>query len=326
MKREKMAIIPVFLPWMGCVNRCIYCNEQAITGYDYLNYKDQTILTQLDRFVSFQLNAIKPNKKIQIAFFGGSFSNAPHEMQERFLRWAHTYIEKGLIDSIRISTRPDSIDEQEIRLLQQYHCESIELGVQSFNDDVLKKNNRGHNAMTAVTAIQNLAVAGFEIGIHLMTGLYGSNNTIDEQSVRKAFAMLPDSIRIHPTLVLKDTPLEKLYLKGLYVPLKLREAVEELGKTIRKARNTTVTLNRIGLFIPNELRSSVVAGPYHPALGDMARIMANVLEVKDQLSISDGVSVPKKTYEGFKSHRGFFDPYVKEAMLSGRIRYSEVNE
>jgi len=326
LKNKKMAVIPVFLPWMGCVNRCIYCNEQAITGYDYLNYKDQEILSQLDRLVNQQLKEIKPNKKIQLAFFGGSFSNAPSEIQERFLKWANTYIIKGLIDSIRISTRPDSIDEHEIRLLQQYHCESVELGVQSFDDEVLRKNNRGHDALAAVKAIKCLSDAGFEIGIHLMTGLFGSNNTLDEQSYRKALAMNPATIRIHPTLVLKDTPLEKLYLKDLYVPLELRATVEELGKYIRLAWETPVKLNRIGLFVPDTLLSSVVAGPYHPALGDLARIMAAVLEVKDRLATNDVVRVSKSTYEGFKSHRGFFEPYVKEEILSGRIRYSEVNE
>lgn len=319
MKKKKLAIIPVFLPWMGCKNRCIYCNENAVTGYDVLNYQDHNILDQLDKYVKENLTRSAAEKKIQIAFFGGSFSNAPIPLQEKFLRWANRFVKNGAVDSIRISTRPDGITNDEIELFRKYHCQSVELGIQSFNDDVLAKNNRGHDSLVAIKAVKDLLSQGIETGVHLMTGLYGSCKEADEVSFKMGLSLNPHSMRVHPTLVLKDTPLEKLYLQGKYKPLGLRDAVETLGKYLLLSRSTQVTLNRIGLFIPHDLTASVVAGPYHPAIGDMAHQMANVLEVKALLEKNDQVIVNKQIYDGFKSHKGFFDPYVKKEMETERI-------
>src|SRR6056297_506047 len=309
---KKMVIIPVFLPWMGCSNRCIYCNEKAITGCNYLNDKDPDILEKLDKLVMDHLAHIRGDGRVQIAFFGGSFSNAPYTVQESFLKWAHTYIQNGIVDSLRISTRPDGITGKEIDLFKQYHCESVELGVQSFSDEVLMKNNRGHDSKVAQEAINALISAKIETGVHLMTGLFGSTRKLDLDSFNKGLSLNPDSMRVHPTLVLKDTPLEQLFLKGNYKPLQLREAVEELGEFILLSRATRVKLNRIGLFIPNELVSSIVAGPYHPAIGDMAHIMAEILEVKALLLERGEVMVDKKTYDRFKAHRGFFNRYIQD--------------
>ena len=320
MKVKKLAIIPVFLPWMGCSNRCIYCNERAVTGYDLLNDQDPGIMEQLDRMVKEHLRGIKGDKKVQIAFFGGSFSNAPFSLQEKFLSWADAYIKMGAVDSIRVSTRPDGITAPEIELLKLYHCETVELGVQSFDEAVLKKNNRGHDAPTAIKAVKALLSSRIETGVHLMTGLYGSDRERDDKSFKMALSLKPDSMRVHPTLVLKDTPLEHLYRKRVYKPLELREAVEQLGEYLLWASSAGVMLNRIGLFIPYELESAVVAGPYHPAIGDMARTMAKVLEVKARLSENDGAFVEKKTFEAFKTHKGFFDVYVKSEVESGRIK------
>ncbi len=317
--KKKITIIPVFLPWMGCCNRCIYCNEHAVTGYDLLNYQDHDIFEQLDDYVKEHLTHINGKRTIQIAFFGGSFSNAAIPLQERFLKWASRYIKKGAVDSIRISTRPDGINEEEIRLLKHYHCKSVELGVQSFNDVVLAKNNRGHDSLVAIKAVKALLSAGIETGVHLMTGLYGSFKEADDASFKMGLSLNPHSMRVHPTLVLKNTVLEKLYLNGKYKPLDLREAVETLGKYILWSRSTQVKLNRLGLFIPHDLTTSVIAGPYHPAIGDMARQMANVLEVKALLKENDQVIVDKRTYDGFKTHKGFFEPYLKNEMETDKI-------
>ncbi len=315
-----MAIIPVFLPWMGCSNRCIYCNEKAVTGNDHLNEHDLDIMKKLDKLMNDHLSFNKGDKKKQIAFFGGSFSNAPVPLQEKFLRWANDYIHKGAVHSIRISTRPDGITEREIELLKRYRCESVELGVQSFNDDVLIKNNRGHDVSTAVKAVKTLLSANIETGVHLMTGMYGSNCELDDASFKKGLSLNPDTIRVHPTLVLKETALERLYLSGLYKPLDLREAVVQLGKYLLWTASTAVKLNRIGLFVPHELETSIIAGPYHPAIGDMAYTMAKVLEVKDKLKKCEQVIVDKKTYERFQAHKGFFDVYLKSEIESGRIK------
>jgi len=127
---------------MGCTNRCIYCNEIAVTGYNHLNFEDKHILEKLNQEVDESLKYASADKKRQIAFFGGSFSNTNVDIQKKFLDWAYAYIKNGTVDSIRLSTRPDGITDEIVRLYKRYQVESIELGVQSFFDDVLKKNNR----------------------------------------------------------------------------------------------------------------------------------------------------------------------------------------
>jgi len=323
---KKLFIIPVFLPWMGCSNRCIYCNENAVTGYDYLNYKDNDILEKLDKVVLDSL-AYAKQRTVQIAFFGGSFSNSQIRLQEKFLTWAKQYIDRGEVDSIRISTRPDGINEKTIDLFKKFRCKSVELGVQSFDEGVLLKNNRGHDCLSAVNAIVALKNANIETGVHLMTGLYGSDKEKDLASLNQALSLKPDSLRIHPTVVLKNTPLEKLYQNGSYTPLSLRECVEELGKYILLANAQGVVINRIGLFIPDKLTSSVVGGPYHPALGDMARIMSNVIKTKAIVKEKGKAHVEKKTFDSFKSHHGFFIEYLKKELESGSIEcYQEVSK
>lgn len=317
---KKLFIIPIFLPWMGCSNRCIYCNENAVTGYDYLNYKDSDILEKLDKVVLDSLPYAR-QRRVQIAFFGGSFSNSQISLQEKFLNWAKTYIDKGEVDSIRISTRPDGIHEKTINLFNKYTCNTVELGIQSFDDTVLLKNNRGHDAVSAVNAVRALKKAKIETGVHLMTGLYGADKTKDLASFKQALSLEPDSLRIHPTIVLKDTPLEKLYQNGSYTPLTLRESIEELGKYVLISDCEGIKINRIGLFIPDKLTSSVVAGPYHPALGDMARIMSKIFKTKAIVNEKGKACVDKKIFDSFKSHHGFFIKYVKKELESGSIEY-----
>jgi histone acetyltransferase (RNA polymerase elongator complex component) len=319
LSEKKLFIIPVFLPWMGCSNRCIYCNETAVTGYNHLNYQDDDILKKLDIEVEESLKYASVDKKKQIAFFGGSFSNAKLKIQKKFLDWAYSYISEGRIDSIRLSTRPDGIDGGIIKLYQKYRVESVELGVQSFFDDVLTKNNRGHDAQSSINSIKLLKAAGMETGVHLMLGLYGSDSEKDRRSFDIACSLQPDTLRIHPTIILKDTALEKLYLRGEYKPLELRESVEEMGRMYIKAEEAGIKVNRIGLFVPYELEDSVVAGPYNQSIGDMTKIMASVLKVLDRIEKGEIVYLPKTEYNRFKSHKGFFKIYLEERFKSGKI-------
>ncbi|HPJ89546.1 MAG TPA: radical SAM protein [Thermotogota bacterium] len=299
----KLFIIPVFLPWMGCTNRCIYCNEIAVTGYNHLNFEDKHILEKLNQEVDESLKYASADKKRQIAFFGGSFSNTNVDIQKKFLDWAYAYIKNGTVDSIRLSTRPDGITDEIVRLYKRYQVESIELGVQSFFDDVLKKNNRGHDAQSCKEAVRLLKTAGIETGVHLMLGLYGSDREKDRESFDIACSIHPDTLRIHPTLVLKDTALERLWHRGDYEPLDLRTSVEEMGRMYNKAEGAGIKMNRIGLFIPAELEDSVVAGPYNQSIGDMTKIMAFVLKIIEKIGNGETISLEKADYDRVKSHK-----------------------
>jgi histone acetyltransferase (RNA polymerase elongator complex component) len=311
---------------MGCANRCIYCNETAVTGYNHLNFEADNILEKLDKEIEESLKYASAGKKRQIAFFGGSFSNTNIEIQKKFLDWAYEYIKKGIVDSIRLSTRPDGITTEIIELYRRYKVESVELGVQSFFDDVLKKNNRGHDAQCCINAVRLLKEAGIETGVHLMLGLYGSDKEKDRQSFDIACELKPDTLRIHPTIVLKHTALEKLYLKDEYKPIDLREAVEEMGKMYNKATENGIKMNRIGLFVPHELEDSVVAGPYNQSIGDMTKIMAFVYNILEKLQSDEKIELTKEEYNRIKSHKGFFLQYIETYISNNQITWCKLSK
>lgn len=208
---------------------------------------------------------------IEIAFFGGSFTAIEKEKQEELLKVAYEYIENGKVESIRISTRPDAIDKEELKMLKKYKVKTIELGVQSANDYILKRANRGHTFADVKKASKMIRWNGFRLGHQMMVGLPESTR-IDEINTAKALVKLkPKMIRIYPVLVVKNTKLEEEYNQGIYEPLSIVQAVEVCKDIVRIFANKNIDIIRIGLqntdeiTDPNNDKREVVAGPYHPA-------------------------------------------------------------
>ena len=208
---------------------------------------------------------------IEIAFFGGSFTAIEKEKQEELLKVAYEYIENGKVESIRISTRPDAIDKEELKMLKKYKVKTIELGVQSANDYILKRANRGHTFADVKKASKMIRWNGFRLGHQMMVGLPESTR-IDEINTAKALVKLkPKMIRIYPVLVVKNTKLEEEYNQGIYEPLSIVQAVEVCKDIVRIFANKNIDIIRIGfqntdeITDPNNDKSEVVAGPYHPA-------------------------------------------------------------
>ena len=208
---------------------------------------------------------------IEIAFFGESFTAIEKEKQEELLKVAYEYIENGKVESIRISTRPDAIDKEELKMLKKYKVKTIELGVQSANDYILKRANRGHTFADVKKASKMIRWNGFRLGHQMMVGLPESTR-IDEINTAKALVKLkPKMIRIYPVLVVKNTKLEEEYNQGIYEPLSIVQAVEVCKDIVRIFANKNIDIIRIGLqntdeiTDPNNDKSEVVAGPYHPA-------------------------------------------------------------
>lgn len=208
---------------------------------------------------------------IEIAFFGGSFTAIEKEKQEELLKVAYEYIENGKVESIRISTRPDAIDKEELKMLKKYKVKTIELGVQSANDYILKRANRGHTFADVKKASKMIRWNGFRLGHQMMVGLPESTR-IDEINTAKALVKLkPKMIRIYPVLVVKNTKLEEEHNQGIYEPLSIVQAVEVCKDIVRIFANKNIDIIRIGLqntdeiTDPNNDKSEVVAGPYHPA-------------------------------------------------------------
>ena len=264
---KKQYIIPIFVPHLGCPNDCIFCNQKSISGQ-----KENMTKEKAKKIIDNYLESIKKEEaQIEIAFFGGSFTAIEPKLQEELLEVACEYVKNGQVESIRVSTRPDCIDKETLKRLKKYKVKTIELGVQSANDYILKRANRGHTFADVKKASKMIRWHGFKLGHQMMVGLPESTR-IDEVNTAKALVKLkPKMVRIYPVLVVKSTKLEKEYKEGIYEPLSIVQAVEICKEIVRIFADKNIDIIRIGLQSTDEIsnpeneKSEVVAGPYHPA-------------------------------------------------------------
>lgn len=265
MNEKRKYNIPIFIPHLGCPNSCAFCNQKKITGRE-------TEITPDDvrEIIEKSLETIKENSEVEVAFFGGSFTGLNKELQIEFLKVANEFFPR--INGIRLSTRADYIDEEEIYILKKYNVTAVELGVQSTDEDVLRKNLRGHSFSVVKRAAELLCENGFELGLQMMVGMYGSDFEKDIKTAKDIISLKPKTTRIYPTVILKDTKLEELYKKGEYVPYTVEEAVRCAKEICLLFEENNVTILRMGLHSSEELESgAIVDGPYHPAFGEMVK-------------------------------------------------------
>jgi histone acetyltransferase (RNA polymerase elongator complex component) len=255
-------IIPFFIPHSGCPHQCIFCNQKKITGHD-----TSAECSQLPHLIEARLAAAPGNQPVEIAFFGGSFTALPFEIQRAYLETARPFMASGRIKGIRLSTRPDAITTEVLELLKEHLVETVELGAQSMNDRVLMLSGRGHRAEDTARAVSMLKEQGFKVGIQLMTGLPGDSRDIWTNTVEKTIDLGPAFVRIYPVLVIRDTPLAELYRGGRYSPLSLEETVARCKEALLAFESAGIDVIRIGLQSTEELRKpgTILAGPYHPA-------------------------------------------------------------
>lgn len=262
-----MAILPIFIPHAGCPHQCIFCNQKTISGHSKAAIAYASF--QIERWLQW----MKPNILNEAAFYGGSFTGLPLDLQEELLQLTDKLIMEGFIGSVRLSTRPDYIDAIRLKLLKKHSVRMVELGVQSLDDRVLQKAERGHTSQQVVEAMKLLKENDFFTGIQLMVGLpmqdFASVKTTGEQA---AF-LQPDIARIYPVLVIKDTQLAREYMSGNYMPLTLEEAVIQSAWLYRRLTQSDINVIRVGLQADEELCSpgNILAGPFHPAMGELVK-------------------------------------------------------
>ncbi|MDI6604685.1 MAG: radical SAM protein [Thermoanaerobacteraceae bacterium] len=259
-------IIPIFVPHMGCPFKCVFCNQEEITGSKVM-INEGYIHNTIEKY----LKTIPKDSRKEVSFFGGSFTGIPIDIQRSFLKAAKAYLDKGLIDAIRLSTRPDYINSSILENLKEYNVSIIELGVQSMEMDVLEKSHRGHTPDDVVNAVKLIKEYGFTLGLQIMIGLPGDNNVKSLNTAKKIIELRPDFVRIYPTVVLKGTYLEKMYKDGLYVPLNLCDAVELSKELYIKFLKEDIPVIRIGLQTTENInnKKDIIAGPFHPAFGQL---------------------------------------------------------
>ncbi|MBQ7960783.1 MAG: radical SAM protein [Clostridia bacterium] len=257
--------LPIFIPHRGCPHDCAFCNQRKITGVDTEITPEYVRILINDFFSTINTE----NSDVEIAFFGGSFTGLELDTQEGFLSVAAEFSDR--ISGIRLSTRPDYIDADIIRLLKKYNVTTVELGVQSSNDKVLAKNSRGHSFEDVKKASEMIREAGISLGHQMMLGMYGSTPDTDMQTVRDIIGLSPSCVRIYPVVTLRDTALEKLYNDGVYEPYSVELAAELSKKALIAFRENNIEVIRIGLHSSDELETdgNVVAGPYHQAFGEI---------------------------------------------------------
>lgn len=257
--------IPIFVPHYGCPHQCSFCNQKTITG----SGDAVTAASVASRLEAALLTIARQNTGIEVAFFGGSFTAIDATLQEELLGAAKPFLDAGRIDGIRLSTRPDCIDEAVIERLLRYGVTAVELGVQSSDATVLLKNRRGHTFTDVIRAAELIKKAGFELGLQMMLGLWGSSIEQDLQTAKDIAALKPDTTRIYPTVVLEGSPLCALYRSGAYIPMVLETAVDTAASAYEIFKVRGIRVLRMGLMASDTLESGMVAGPQHPAFGEL---------------------------------------------------------
>lgn len=265
--------ISIFVPHIGCPQKCSFCNQNTITG--------QTKAPAPQNVVDTVETALKSNKdnqyEYEIAFFGGSFTAIDREYMVSLLEAAHPYVENGSVTGIRISTRPDYIDKDVLSLLKKYGVTAIELGAQSMSNTVLKNNFRGHTADDVRKAANMIRKNGFELGLQMMTGLYTSNRGLDVATAREFVKLKPKTVRIYPTVVLKGTYLATLFETGKYTPPSLKKTIALCAELVAFFEEHDIEVIRVGLHSSKDIKDNMLAGGYHECLGELvvSRMMFN---------------------------------------------------
>jgi len=274
--KNSVGIIPVFVSHMGCPNDCVFCNQRKINGVD-----DAISPNELEAFVQSYLETMKRDQ-IELAFFGGSFTGIEKVRQDAYLSVASDLKQRGLVDKIRLSTRPDYVDEKVIKTLIKYKVDLVELGCQSFDDQVLIVSKRGHSSSVVAEAVTRLKIAGIEVGIQLMLGLPGDNFEKFRSSVAETVRLAPSCVRLYPALVIKDTELEAIYLNGMYKPLTVDDAMLWCAWALNELNHHHIPVIRMGLQRTDliDFDSAVIAGPFHPAFGELvlSKVFKNKVE------------------------------------------------
>ena len=260
-------VIPIFIPHSGCPHQCAFCNQSIITSQKRCLPKPE----EIDKIIEQYLDYRADRPRVELAFFGGNFLGLPDREIVGLLEKIAPYIQNHTIHGIRCSTRPDTITEQKLDLIAPHGVTLVELGVQSMNDVVLERANRGHTRFHTVQAINLLKAYNLQVGVQVMVGLPGDTRDQLLESTRQVAELAPDVARIYPLMVLNGSRLAQWYQEGSYTPLGLDQSVEMVKKMVKIFEQAHVKVIRMGLQASEmmEDETQVLAGPWHPAFGHL---------------------------------------------------------
>lgn len=316
MERIKTMNIAIFVPHQGCKNDCIFCNQKRITEKERVaenkltSSEKEEIAKYIESCVATGSKKGIKNEYMEIAFFGGSFTGIEEDRQREYLEIANYYVIKEGLKGIRMSTRPDYITKEIMEFLRSYKVSAIELGVQSLHQDVMNAAKRNHSIEDVIHACQLIKEYDISLGLQIMLGLPEDTEEKLLETVQKIIELEPETLRIYPTLVLKDTELADDFYVGRYTALTLDKAVYYTARIIRKLKGSNIRIIRIGLQDNEGLRKKehMLAGPYHPAFYELVRdrlVVERLEEIIEKQGVYDIVSftVNRKTKQLIMGHK-----------------------
>ena len=317
----RQTVLPVFIPFAGCPGRCLYCAQHLQTRQEPVAH-----LARIRRSLEAVLAEAETrgHQQAELAFYGGTFTLLPQAWQEELLAALLPWREKGIIAAVRCSTRPDAVPDETLHRLKALWLTGIELGVQTFGDAALTRSGRDYTGGFARAACVRVQEYGFTLGIQLLPGLPGMDEAMFQADVETCLEIRPDLARLYPCLVLRDTPLADLWAAGEYQPWNLDLTVPLLAEALLKFQKARISVARIGLPMIDGFAQDVLAGPSHPALGDMARGLALYSWLKEQLENTPrpvtGLCVPRAWQGAFWGHHAALKPaYAKLGLTPDKV-------
>jgi histone acetyltransferase (RNA polymerase elongator complex component) len=283
-KVKRHLIIPIFIPHQGCPHRCIFCQQKTITNLSERLLTPDDIRNTIE--LAIKSKHLLDKKPREVAFYGGTFTSLPTASMTKMLGAVLPFIERGIIQTIRLSTRPDSLGEDKLDILESFGVSTVELGVQSMDNRVLLLSNRGHTSLDTINAVRILKKRGFKVGVQLMPGLPGDSKELFMDTIDKVIDLKPAMARLYPTLVIKGTKLAQLYKQGTYNPMGLKDTVNLCKEACIKLENSGIPVIRIGLMSSPSLlkKGEIIAGPWHPSLGFLVRSAIHLERVRPYFS------------------------------------------
>jgi histone acetyltransferase (RNA polymerase elongator complex component) len=307
-------IIPIFVPHKGCPHDCVFCNQKHITGQ--VDKVDSAFVeNEIDKYLT-TINS--KDSFVEVSFFGGSFTGLSIDEQTELLKPAKKALDDNKVDAIRLSTRPDYINEVILANLKNYGVSIIELGVQSMDEDVLRLSNRGHSIDVVYKASQLIKYNGFTLGLQMMVGLPGDDEAKDIKTVEEFIKIKPDMVRIYPALVIKDTLMERMYKSGTFAPYTLDNAIDICSRLYLKFEYAGIKVIRIGLQPTENIAfgKDLIAGPFHPSFREHveSKILNDmILVLKREYNLNEftiGVN-PRTISKLFADKKKYFNNAIK---------------
>lgn len=259
-------ILPVFLPFASCGNKCIFCDQQAISGVKAENNLTALAANQIKTWLSYGLSYD------ELAFYGGNFAAIKRQERETLYKLAY---DNGF-KKIRFSTRPDTINSETLSEIKDYNISLVELGIQSLDNNVLKANGRPYTNVQAEKAVDDILNIT-DCGVQLMAGMYKQSlySCIDDAALLAKKNI--KTARIYPTQVLKNTALYSLYLTGEYKETDLADMILAAGGMYAHFTAEQVQVIRMGLPEDAAENGQIAAGAHHKSFGDIVKTFIMLL-------------------------------------------------